>query len=132
MYLKVYLALSLVVISTLTGCSVKGSSSDTTYSKISSKEAKDMMDENSDIIILDVRAQDEYDLEHIEDAILIPDDQISEKAESVLTNKDAKILVYCRSGRRSATASMALVELGYTNIYDFGGINDWQYETVTK
>lgn len=133
MNLKAFLALSLVIIiTTLAGCSVNDSNTDTSYSKISSKEAKEMMDEDSDTIILDVRTQDEYDSGHIEGALLIPNDQITEKAESVLTNKDATILVYCRSGRRSLSASKELAELGYTNIYDFGGIIDWPYETVIK
>lgn len=112
--------------------SVNDSKTETSYSKISSKEAKEMMDEDSDIIILDVRTQDEYDSGHIEGALLIPNDQITEKVESVLTNKDATILVYCRSGRRSLSASKELADLGYTNIYDFGGIIDWPYETVIK
>lgn len=135
MSLKVLLVLSLVIITTLTGCSATNSPSETnntSYSKISSNEAKEMMDDDSDIIILDVRSQEEYDSGHIEGAILIPDGQISEDAESVLTDKDAKILVYCRSGRRSESASKTLVELGYSNVYDFGGINDWPYETTTK
>ncbi len=132
MNLKVVLALSLVAITTLTGCSIKDSSSNTSYKKISSKEAKEMMDGDSDTIILDVRSQEEYDSGHIEGALLIPDGQISEKADSILTDKDATILVYCRSGRRSLAASKELVELGYTNIYDFGGIIDWPYETVIK
>ena len=133
MNLKAFLALSLVVIiTTLSGCSVNDTKADTSYRKISSKEAKEMMDEDSDIIILDVRTQEEYDSGHIEDALLIPNDQISEKAESVLTNKDVTILVYCRSWRRSLSASKELADLGYTNIYDFGGIIDWPYETVIK
>jgi phage shock protein E len=133
MNLKAFLALSLVVIiTTLSGCSVNDTKTDTSYRKISSKEAKEMMDEDSDIIILDVRTQDEYDSGHIEGALLIPNDQISEKAESVLTDKDATILVYCRSGRRSLSASKELADLSYTNIYDFGGIIDWPYETVIK
>ena len=132
MNLKVVLALSLVAITSLTGCSIKDSSSNTSYKKISSKEAKEMMDGDSDTIILDVRSQEEYDSGHIEGALLIPDGQISEKADSILTDKDATILVYCRSGRRSLAASKELVELGYTNIYDFGGIIDWPYETVIK
>lgn len=133
MNFKILMAFSLIVIiTTLTGCSSSDSSSDTSSNIISSKEAKEMMDGDSDIIVLDVRTQEEYDSGHIESAILIPVDQIADKVESVLTDKDATILVYCRSGRRSASASKELVDLGYTNIYDFGGIIDWPYETVTK
>ena len=80
-------------------------------------------------MILDTRTQEEYDERHIPGAILIPHDQIKEQAESLLTDKDQLILVYCRSGRRSKLASEDLVALGYTNIMEFGGIIDWPYET---
>ena len=79
-------------------------------------------------IILDVRTQEEYDQGHIPDAIVISHEEIAEKAEEVLTDKEQLILVYCRSGRRSKIAAEALVELGYTNIKEFGGIIDWPYE----
>ena len=102
------------------------------YQTISSDEAKKMMDEDSAVIILDVRTKDEFDTGHIEGAILIPDDKIEEKAEEILTDKSAVILVYCRSGRRSALASTSLAQLGYTNVYDFGGIIDWNYDLVTE
>lgn len=102
------------------------------YQTISSDEAKKMMDEDSDVIILDVRTKDEFDTGHIEGAILIPDDKIEEKAEEILTDKSAVILVYCRSGRRSALASASLAQSGYTNVYDFGGIIDWNYDVVTE
>ena len=87
------------------------------------------MDSQEDYIILDVRTQDEFDESRIPGAILIPHNEITEKAEDLLTNKDQLILVYCRSGRRSKLAAEALVELGYTNIKEFGGIIDWPYET---
>lgn len=128
---KLFLILSLAIaIMALTGCSKKEDKS--TYTKISAEEAKKMMNENEDIIILDVRTKEEYQESHIEGAILIPDNEITEKAESILTDKSATILVYCRSGRRSANASKELSELGFTNIYDFGGINDWTYDVVTE
>ena len=85
-----------------------------------------------DFIILDVRTEEEYDTEHIANAILIPDYEIKEKAESILTDKDQLILVYCRSGRRSKNAASTLATLGYTNIKEFGGIIDWKYDTITK
>ena len=87
-----------------------------------------MMDRESDYIILDVRTLEEYVQGHIPNAILIPDYDIEEKAEEVLKDKNQLILVYCRSGRRSKLASEKLVQLGYTNIYEFGGIIDWPYE----
>ena len=98
------------------------------YVNITAEEAKRIMDTEECYIILDVRTQEEYDQGHIPGAILIPDTEIKAKAEDVLTDKDQLILVYCRSGRRSKIAAEALVELGYTNIKEFGGIIDWPYE----
>ena len=96
---------------------------------ITAEEAKQIMDSEKGYIILDVRAQEEYDQGHIPGAIVISHEEITEKAEEVLTDKGQLILVYCRSGRRSKIAAEALVELGYTNIREFGGISDWPYET---
>ena len=98
------------------------------YVNITAEEAKQIMDSEEDYIILDVRTQDEYDQGHIPGAIVISHEEIAEKAAEVLTDKDQLILVYCRSGRRSKIAAEALVELGYTNIKEFGGIIDWPYE----
>ena len=98
------------------------------YMNITAEQAKEIMDSQEDYIILDTRAQEEYDEGHIPGAILIPHDEITEKAESVLRDKDQLILVYCRSGRRSKLAAADLVKLGYTNIKEFGGIIDWPYE----
>ena len=88
------------------------------------------MDKSENYIILDVRTQEEYAQGHIPNAILIPDYEIEEKAETVLKDKNQLILVYCRSGRRSKLASEILVKLGYTNIYEFGGIIEWPYEII--
>ena len=98
------------------------------YVNITAEQAKEIMDTQEGYIILDTRTQEEYDDEHIPGAILIPYDEVTEKAEGVLTDKDQLILVYCRSGRRSKIAAEALAELGYTNIKEFGGIIDWPYE----
>ena len=98
------------------------------YVNITAEEAKRIMDSEEGYIILDVRTQEEYDQGHIPGAIVISYEEIEEKAEEVLTDKDQLILVYCRSGRRSKIAAEALVELGYTNIKEFGGIIDWPYE----
>ena len=98
------------------------------YVNITAEEAKQIMDTEEGYRILDVREQDEYDAGHIPGAILIPYTQIGEKANEMLPDKDQLILVYCRSGRRSKIAAEALVELGYTNIKEFGGIIDWPYE----
>ena len=98
------------------------------YTTISQQEAKAIMDNESDYVILDVRTVEEYNSGHIPNAILIPNEEIKQKAESVLKDKNQLILVYCRSGRRSKQAASVLVSLGYTNIKEFGGIIDWPYE----
>lgn len=111
----------------LTGCG--GGENEASYRQISQEEAKEMMD-TQEVIILDVREQDEYDSGHIPDAVLLPVGTIDEDtAAAVIPEKDSTVLVYCRSGNRSKTASAALAELGYTEIYEFGGIKTWPYET---
>ena len=109
------------------GCSDRGSA---TYDQISGAEAKALMDSESGYIIIDAREQDEYDEGHIPGAILIPYGEIADRAEKELPDKDQLILVYCRSGRRSKIAAEELVKLGYTNVKEFGGIIDWEYEIV--
>ena len=99
-----------------------------TYVSITAKEAKEIMDSQQGYIILDTRTEQEYDEGHIPGAIVISHDEILEKAEDILTDKDQLILVYCRSGRRSKLAAADLVKLGYTNVKEFGGIIDWPYE----
>ena len=114
------------------GCNQKEIPMKNTYEQITPVEAKKIMDTEQDYIILDVRTEEEFSEGHIEGAILIPDYEIAEKAESILTDKDQQILVYCRSGRRSKIAASQLVELGYTNVKEFGGIIDWPYETTME
>ena len=110
-----------------TGCG--GSTADNSYQQITQEEAKEMMD-TQEVIILDVREQNEYDSGHIPGAVLLPVGTIDEHtAAAVIPEKDSTVLVYCRSGNRSKTASSVLAELGYTNIYEFGGINTWPYDT---
>ena len=109
------------------GCSNGGSA---TYEQISGAEAKALMDNESGYIIIDARTQEEYDEGHIPGAILMPEYEIADRAEKELPDKDQLILVYCRSGRRSKIASEELVKLGYTNVKEFGGIIDWEYEIV--
>jgi rhodanese-related sulfurtransferase len=125
------LIFSLVILAigmiSLTGCKKEND----TIKTIDSKEAKEIMEQNEDIIILDVRTEEEFREGHIKGAILLPDYEVEEKAEEVLVDKSTTILVYCRSGRRSASAAKALLTLGYTKIYDFGGLIDWPYEVVT-
>ena len=107
------------------GCSDGGSAS---YDQISGAEAKALMDSESGYIIIDARTQEEYNQGHIPGAILIPEYEIADRAEKELPDKNQLILVYCRSGRRSKIAAEELVKLGYTNIKEFGGIIDWEYE----
>ena len=95
--------------------------------QITPTEAKEIMDNEQGYIILDVRTEEEFAEGHIEGAILLPDSEVKEKADSVLGAKDQLILVYCRSGRRSKNAASQLVNLGYTNVKEFGGIIDWPY-----
>lgn len=140
-----------VIAGTLTACAAAGKQSGTAetqqmaegmqaeqedtmqaeYHKISAEDAKKRMDSGDDIIILDVRTQAEYDESHIPGAILIPNETIGNEKPEQLPDTDQEILVYCRSGNRSAQAAKKLVEAGYTQIYDFGGIMDWPYDTVS-
>jgi rhodanese-related sulfurtransferase len=124
---KIVMLLTIISLSLFTfGCRKK----ENTYIAITSQEAKTIMDSESNYIILDVRSLDEYNTGHIQNAIVIPHDEITEKAPNILNDKEQLILVYCRSGRRSKIAAESLVKLGYTNIKEFGGINDWPYEIV--
>ena len=128
--MKRILPVFLLLLLLLTGCgeTTSNASSEDGYQQISQEEAKEMMD-TQDVIILDVREQDEYDSGHIPGAVLLPVGTIDEDtAAEAIPEKDSTVLVYCRSGNRSKTASSALAELGYTNIYEFGGINTWPYE----
>lgn len=118
--------LMLAMLLVLTGC---GSTAvENTYQQITQEEAKNMMD-TQEAIVLDVREQDEFDTGHIPGAVLLPVGTITkDTAADVIPELDSVVLVYCRSGNRSKKASQALVDLGYTGIYEFGGINTWPYE----
>lgn len=100
------------------------------YNHITSIEAQERLKNEKGIIVLDVRTKEEYETGHISGAILIDVNDLQEEAESILTNKESSIFVYCRSGNRSITAANILVKLGYKSVYDLGGINDWPYEIV--
>ena len=116
------------VLMMLTAC---GAAASDVYQKISQEKAKEMMD-TQEVLILDVREQDEYDSGHIPGAVLLPVGTIDEEsAAAVIPEKDTTVLVYCRSGNRSKRAAKALAELGYTGIYEFGGINTWPYDIET-
>lgn len=113
----------------LAGCGAQ--SEESTYRQVNAEEAATMMEEESSYIILDVRTAEEYSEKHIPGAINIPNETIGTEDIPELPDKEQLILVYCRSGNRSKQASEKLVKLGYTNIVEFGGINDWTGETVS-
>lgn len=124
--LRPFLFIMFAALMLLCGCAAGQSGSG--YRQISQEEAKDMMD-TEDAIILDVREQYEFDAGHIPGAVLLPVGSIDAvTAAAVIPEKDSLVLVYCRSGNRSKTASSTLAGLGYTNIYEFGGINTWPYD----
>lgn len=102
----------------------------TAYHKITAEDAKKKMDEGG-VTVVDVRTQEEYEAGHIPGAVLVTNETIGNAAPAELPEQDAVLLLYCRTGRRSREAADKLVKLGYTQIYDFGGIVDWPYETVT-
>ena len=120
--------LSVLAIFVLAGCSKE--TAENSYKQISMDEAVTMMAEETDYIILDVRTPEEFAEKHIPNAINVPNETIGKDEIPELPNKEQLILVYCRSGNRSKQTSEKLVKLGYTNIYEFGGINDWTGETV--
>ena len=125
-YIVILLSLLLLV-----GCT-KQSNQEKTYRQISMKEAITMMNEESGYLIIDVRTLEEFNEKHIPNAINIPNESISTEEIPELPDKDQLIFVYCRSGNRSKQASEKLVALGYTNIVEFGGINDWPGETISE
>ena len=122
----ILILVSIIMIMGLTGCEEQGMS----YTQISMKEAVAMMATEDNYIILDVRTAEEFAEKHIPNAINIPNETIGNEELAELPDKNQLILVYCRSGNRSKQASEKLVALGYTNIYEFGGINDWTGEVV--
>ena len=99
------------------------------YKSLTPEEAKEMM-ENEDVIVVDVRTEEEFRQGHIEGAILIPDYDLDKLAAEKLPDKEATILLYCRSGNRSKLSANLLIGMGYQNVYDFGGIIDWRYGEV--
>lgn len=120
----------LLISLSLFGLTACGGGQTPTYEQITPQQAKAIMDTEKDYVIIDARTEEEFSEGHIEDAILIPEYEIKDRAEKELPNKDTLILVYCRSGRRSKIASEELVKLGYTNVKEFGGIIDWPYDIV--
>lgn len=146
---KYFIMIVLAVVLVLTGCScsketqsttnnstnVTGDNStmtsqNATYKQISQEEAKEMMKKKDDHVILDVRRQDEFDSGHIPGAILIPNESIGTTRPEQLIDLDQIILVYCRTGNRSKQAAQKLADMGYTNVYEFGGITTWDGDVV--
>jgi len=127
---KIFIILSVLIICVflLTGCGEADEPA--AYQNISAVEAHVMMRTLTDFVILDVRTEQEFQEEHIAGAILIPYSEIRGPVEDKLPDKNAVILVYCQSGRRSAIAAQTLANMGYRNVYNFGGIIDWPFETV--
>ena len=101
------------------------------YHKLSAEEAYEMM-ASQEVVVVDVRTREEYDGGHIENAVLVPNESIGSEMPEALPDKEATLLVYCRSGRRSKDAAQKLLELGYQSVYDFGGVIDWPYELVKE
>ena len=110
----------------------KAVAEEATVRLITAEEGKAIMDAETGYILLDVRSEEEYREAHIPGAVVIPDGELAARAQKELPDKEQKILVYCRSGRRSAASAQALLEMGYTNVFDMGGIINWPYETVSE
>lgn len=127
---KIFLLLvSLLLIFSLAACTMPWSEESNGYTQISYEEAKKMMDERDNIIILDVRTQEEFEGGYIKGAVLFPSQEVNEEtAAQKLPDKDQTILIYCSSGGRSKKVAQQLADMGYKNIYEFGGINSWPYE----
>ena len=123
----------------LSGCALSKAKADTAedmtdkaaYQKLSAEEAYEMM-ASQEVVVVDVRTREEYDGGHIENAVLVPNESIGSEMPEPLPDKEATLLVYCRSGRRSKEAAQKLLSLGYQSIYDFGGVIDWPYELVKE
>ena len=137
----IYLIALILLVGVFSGCSNKNNGANkevsstvpkASFKNITPEEAKKRLDSEKGIVLLDVRTKEEYETGHIKGSILIPVDVLKEEVEKKLTNKETPIFVYCRSGNRSVTAANILVELGYKDVYNLGGIKDWPYEVVTE
>ena len=132
--MKRIILLSVLLLALLCGCAPQNEGEDEkmTYTQITVNKAIEMMESESNYIILDVRTFEEYNERHIPGAICVPNESIGTEPIDELEQKDQLILVYCRSGRRSKEAAEKLAAMGYSNIYEFGGILDWTGETVSE
>ena len=118
--------LILIAVLLLYGCTK--TKQEVTYTQISQAEAKRIMEEETGYLIVDVRTEEEYAQGHIPGAVNIPNESITDTKPEQLPDQKQKLLVYCRSGNRSKQASEKLAALGYSNVYEFGGINTWDGE----
>lgn len=133
--IKAIIEAIMVLVMMLTGCAASGgedgkSVAETSYTQITQDTAKEMMNAEDGHVIVDVRRQDEYDEGHIPSAILIPNESIKDTRPDELPDLEQTILVYCRSGRRSKEAAQKLADMGYKNVYEFGGIIEWTGDIV--
>lgn len=126
------LILAISIIFVLAGCGTSAEQEENSYQQVSMEEAVEIMEEETGYIILDVRTEEEFSERHIPNAINIPNESIGSEELKELPDKEQLVLVYCRSGNRSKQAAEKLTEMGYTNIVEFGGINDWTGETVSE
>ena len=126
------LILAISIIFVLAGCGTSAEQEENSYQQVSMEEAVEIMEEETGYIILDVRTEEEFSERHIPTAINIPNESIGSEELKELPDKEQLVLVYCRSGNRSKQAAEKLTEMGYTNIVEFGGINDWTGETVSE
>ena len=132
-------ALLVASLALLSGCALSKAKADKAkdmtdkaeYHKISAEEAYEMM-VSQEVVVVDVRTREEYESGHIENAVLVPNESIGSEIPEALPDKEATLLIYCRSGRRSKEAAQKLLALGYQNVYDFGGVIDWPYELVKE
>ena len=124
----------LICLFVLSGCAPKSTGKEgggmvkSSYTQIDQETAREMMLRDDGHVIVDVRRQDEYDAGHIPGAILIPNESIGTEQPEQLPDLNQIILIYCRSGNRSKQAAQKLFDMGYTNVYEFGGINTWKGE----
>ncbi len=132
--LSLSVLLALLIALTLTGCGTTKAPADNespTVANITAEEGKAMLEEDSTIVLVDVRTEAEFTEERIPGALLVPIDDLESLAPEMIPDKEATYIIYCRSGNRSATAAQQLIDMGYQKIYDMGGIIDWPYETET-
>ncbi|MBO4384925.1 MAG: rhodanese-like domain-containing protein [Clostridia bacterium] len=131
--MKRLLLFLLALVLAFAGCSQKldGDGMERSFTIITQEKAREMMARDDGHIVLDVRRQDEFEAGHIPGAVCLPNEDIGTEPPAELPDLDQIILIYCRSGNRSKQAARKLFDMGYTNVYEFGGIIDWTGETVT-